>query len=172
MKKGRVDGSEKALPPPPSSPPTSVALATPPAAEAHGADARAQQAAKIAAAPLADAVASEDKDIGAVAAASGAASRSAAKPAPPTQSLRVGAGSPEKQARLAEIRRQLGTAKGDQRKSLLMERCEIEASLQLGPDAVLTCSMVAREFPGTPEAKRASELARGFSVQLPAQEDR
>jgi hypothetical protein len=85
------------------------------------------------------------------------------------QSMRVGAGSPEKQARLAEVRRQLQTAKGDERKALLMERCEIEASLELGPDAVLSCSVVGREFPGTPEAKRAAEIARGFSVQLPAQ---
>lgn len=97
---------------------------------------------------------------------------SASKPAPAMQSMRMGAGSPEKMARLAEIGRQLQSAKGDQRKALLMEKCEIEASLQLGPDAVQTCSMVSQEFPGTPEAKRASELARGFSVQLPAAEER
>jgi hypothetical protein len=53
-----------------------------------------------------------------------------------------------------------------------MEKCEIQASLQLGPDAVVTCSKVGQEFPGTPEAKRASDLARGFSVQLPAREER
>ncbi len=52
-----------------------------------------------------------------------------------------------------------------------MEQCELEASLQRGPDAVLTCSQVTREFPGTPEATRAAKLARGFSVQLPAQTD-
>jgi hypothetical protein len=150
---GRVDSREKTPVPAPSSPP-------------------AQQAAKIAAAPLADAVASEDKDLGAAGAASSTAARNATKPAPEMQSMRIGARSPEKQARLAEIRRQLETAKGDQRKGLLMEKCEIEASLQLGPDAVVTCSMVGREFPGTPEAKRATELARGFSVQLPAQEER
>ena len=171
MKKG-VAVSEKAALPAPSSPSASVALATPPSGQTRGVDARAQQAAKSVAAPLADAIASEDKDVGAAATTSGAAARNAAKPVPPMQSMRMGAGSPEKQARLAEIRRQLETAKGDQRKSLLMEKCEIEASLQLGPDAVGTCSTVAREFPGTPEAERASEVARGFSVQLPAREDR
>ena len=171
MKKG-VAVSEKAALPARSSPPASVALATPPSGQTRGVDARAQQAAKIVASPLADTVASEDKDVGAAATTSGAGSRNAAKPVPPMQSMRMGAGSPEKQARLAEIRRQLETATGDQRKSLLMEKCEIEASLQLGPDAVGTCSTVAREFPGTPEAKRASEVARGFSVQLPGREDR
>ena len=176
MKKGnagaRDDGSEKARAATRSSPPASVAVASPPAGESGGADARAQQAAKIAAAPLADAVSSEDKDVSASGVASGAAARNAAKPAPPMQSMRLEAASPEKQARLAEIRRQLETAKGDQRKALLMEKCETEASLGLGPDAVLTCSMVGREFPGTPEAKRASEIARGFSVQLPTKEER
>ena len=87
----------------------------------------------------------------------------------PVQPMRVGMGSPEKRARLAEIRRQLETTKGDERKALLLERCEIDASLQRGPDAVLHCSIVGREFPGTPEAKRAAEIARGFSVQLPAE---
>ncbi len=90
----------------------------------------------------------------------------------PMQSMRMGASSPEKQARLVEIGRQLETATGDQRKALLMERCEIDASLQLGPDAVLHCSVVGREFPGTPEARRAAEIARGFSVQLPAEQER
>jgi len=165
---GRADVGEKARAVAPANPPASVAAATPPSAETRGADARTQQAAKIAAAPVADAVASQDKDVG----ASGVAARSAAKPAPGMQSMRIGASSPEKQARLAELRHQLETAKGDQRKALLLEKCEIEASLQLGPDAVQTCSMVDREFPGTPEAKRASDLARGFSVQLPAAEER
>ena len=136
-----------------------------------GGGSRAQQAAKIAAAPVAEAARAEDKAANADV-ASAAPARSAAKPSPTMQSMRMGAGSPEKQARLAEIRKELETAKGDRRKALLLEKCEIEASLQLGPDAVLTCSMVTREFPGTPEAKRASELARGFSVQVPAQEDR
>jgi hypothetical protein len=95
----------------------------------------------------------------------------AAKPAPPMPSMRMGAGSPEKQARLGEVRKELETATGDRRKALLVEKCEIEASLQLGPDAVLTCSTVTREFPGTPEAKRAGDLARGFSVQPPAHSD-
>jgi len=139
-------------------------------------DLRAQDAAAVAAAPLNEAVARPDR---------GAASADSAPPPPakavhqegpapaakgvPMQSVRVGSGSPEKQARLAEIRRQLQTAKGDERKALLLERCEIDASLQLGPDAVLHCSIVAQEFPGTPEAKRAAEVARGFSVQLPAE---
>jgi hypothetical protein len=165
MKK-RADSSDKA-----AAPPASFAAASPPA-ETRGTDARAQQAAKIASAPLADAVASEDKDVRAVEVGSSSAAGSASKPAPTMQSMRMGAGSPEKQARLAEIDRQLASAKGDQRKALLMEKCEIQASLQLGPDAVGTCSMVSREFPGTPEAKRASDLARGFSVQLPAREER
>jgi len=161
----RADSSEKAAVPPPAE---SFATGTPPPLT-RGTDARAQQAAKIAAAPIADAVASQDKIVGAV---SSNAAKSASKPAPPMQSMRMGGGSPEKQARLAEIDRQLASAKGDQRKALLMEKCEIQASLQLGPDAVLTCSMVSQEFPGTPEAKRASDLARGFSVQLPAREER
>jgi hypothetical protein len=145
------------------------AAASSPPAEMRRTDPRAEQAAKIAAAPLADAVASQDKIVGAV---SGGAAGSGSKPAPAMQSMRMGAGSPQKMARLGEIARQLESAKGDQRKPLLMEKCEIEASLQLGPDAVQTCSMVSQEFPGTPEAKRASDLARGFSVQLPATEER
>jgi hypothetical protein len=91
--------------------------------------------------------------------------------AQPQAMMRVGAGSPEQQARLAEIQRKLVSAQGDERKALLMEQCELEAALQRGPDAVLTCSQVTREFPGTPEATRAAKLARGFSVQLPAQTD-
>ena len=159
----RAESSEKAAAPPP---PAAFAAGSPPA-EMRRTDPRAQQAAKIAAAPLADAVASQDKIV-----VAGSAAGSASKPAPAMQSMRMGAGSPEKMARLAEIGRQLESAKGDQRKALLMEKCELESSLQLGPDAVETCSMVSREFPGTPEAKRASDLARGFSVQLPATEER
>jgi len=121
---------------------------------------------------MADAVASEDKTASASGGAASAPARNAAKAAPTMQAMRMGAGSPEKQARLGEIRKELETATGDRRKALLLEKCEIEASLQLGPDAVLTCSMVTREFPGTPEAKRAGELARGFSVQPPAQDER
>jgi len=109
-------------------------------------------------------VASEDKAL--------ATAKTAAKPAPAMQSMRMGAGSPEKTARLAEVKRQLVTAKGDARKGLLMEQCELEASLQLGPDAVLSCSKVTQEFPGTPEAQRAGEIARGFSLQLPAKQER
>jgi hypothetical protein len=116
-------------------------------------------------------VAGEDKAPAAADAAS-APARNAAKPAPPAQSMRIGGSSPEKLARIAEIERQLKTAKGDQRKALLMERCELDASLQNGPDAVLSCSRVTQEFPGTPEAKRAGEIARGFSLQPPPVEER
>ena len=161
---GRADDGNANVPAP-ASPPASVVAAAPPV-QTGGADARAQQAAKIAAAPVAEAARAEDKAASADV-ASAAPARSAAKPSPTMQSMRMGAGSPEKQARLAEIRKELETAKGDRRKALLLEKCEIEASLQLGPDAVLTCSMVTRESPGTPEAKRASQLARGFSVQVP-----
>jgi hypothetical protein len=155
----------------PASPPASVVAQAPPA-PAGALDARTREVAKIAAAPMAEAVAGEDKTASASGVAASAPARSAAKPAPTMQAMRMGAGSPEKQARLGEIRKELETATGDRRKALLLEACEIEASLQLGPDAVLTCSRVTREFPGTPEAKRAGELARGFSVQPPAQDER
>jgi hypothetical protein len=168
---GRADEGSAASPTAPASPPASVVATTAPA-ENRALDARTHEAAKIAAAPLADAVAGEDKAVSNADAASGAPARTAAKPAPAMQSMRTGAGSPEKQARLGEIRKELETATGDRRKALLLEKCELEASLQLGPDAVLTCSMVTREFPGTPEAKRASELARGFSVQPPPPQER
>ena len=161
---GRADEGSAASPAAPATPPASVVAASPPS-ENRAMDARTHEAAKIAAAPVAEAVAGQDK--AASDAASGAPAKTAAKPAPAMQSMRVGAGSPEKQARLGEIRKELETATGDRRKALLLEKCEIEASLTLGPDAVVTCSTVTREFPGTPEAKRASELARGFSVQPP-----
>jgi hypothetical protein len=167
---GALDAEAKA----PSSPPASVAM-RPPAAHSGDDLVRLQAAGKVAAAPRAETSASEDKAAAvadAVSAQAASPPAKASKPVPPMQSVRVGTGSPEKQARLSEIRRQLETARGDQRKALLLERCEIEASLQLGPDAVLTCSTVSREFPGTPEAKRASDLARGFSVQLPTGSER
>lgn len=167
----RADEGSAASPTAPASPPASVAAAASPA-ENRALDARAHEAAKIAAAPVADAVAGEDKEVRSAEAAAGAPARTAAKPAPVMQSMRMGAGSPEKQARLGAIRKELETATGDRRKALLLEKCEIEASLTLGPDAVVTCSTVTREFPGTPEAKRASELARGFSVQPPPQQER
>ncbi|MGZ6027832.1 MAG: zf-HC2 domain-containing protein [Myxococcaceae bacterium] len=128
--------------------------ASPPAAVSE--EARAREVAKVAAPPLGGGLASADAK---------------ASKAQPQAMMRVGAGSPEQQARLAEIQRKLVSARGDQRKALLMEQCELEASLQRGPDAVLTCSTVTREFPGTPEATRASEISRGFSVQLPVQTD-
>ncbi len=167
---GTLDADAKA----PSRPPAAVAAMPPPT---HSGDdlVRPQAAGKGAAAPRAETSVSEDKAAAvadAVSAPAATPPAKASKPVPPMQSVRVGTGSPEKQARLSEIRRQLETARGDQRKALLLEKCEIEASLQLGPDAVLTCSMVSREFPGTPEAKRASDLARGFSVQLPTGSER
>jgi len=168
---GRADEGSTASPTAPASPPASV-VAAPSPAETRALDARAHEAAKIAAAPVADSVVGEDKAASNAGAASGAPAKTAAKPAPAAQSMRMGAGSPEKQARLGEIRKELETATGDRRKALLLEKCEIEASLTLGPDAVVTCSTVSREFPGTPEAKRASELARGFSVQPPPQQER
>ena len=165
---GRADdGLVTASRPAPATPPASVAAASPPA-QARGEDARAQQAAKVAAAPVGELVASEDK----AAAAAPVRAGNAAKPVPPMQSMRVSAIDPEKQARLTEIQRQLETATGDRRKALLMEQCELHASLQLGPEAVLSCSRVTQEFPGTPEAKRAAEIARGFSLQPPAEQER
>jgi hypothetical protein len=141
------------------------APASPPApSQSRGEEGRVHDAARVVAAPMADAVASEDKAL--------STAKTASKPAPAMQSMRMGAGSPEKATRLAEVKRQLTTATGDTRKGLLMEQCELEASLQLGPDAVLSCSKVTQEFPGTPEAKRAGEIARGFSVQLPAKQER
>jgi hypothetical protein len=74
---------------------------------------------------------------------------------------------PPKAARLEQVRREVGQASGDRRKALLFEQCRLEAELQMGPAAVQTCSQVVREFPGTQEAKQATELASGFSVQLP-----
>jgi len=71
-------------------------------------------------------------------------------------------------SRLAEVRRSVVQATGDQRKALLLEQCRLEASLELRASAVGTCSQVAREFPGTPEAQQAVDLARGFSVQPPS----
>jgi hypothetical protein len=148
----------------PASPPAAVAAAEPPApGQAQGNEGRAHDAARMVAAPITETVASQDKAL--------APAKTATKPAPAMQSMRVGAGSPEKVARLAEVKRQLTTATGDARKALLMEQCELEASLQRGPDAVLSCSNVTIEFPGTPEAKRAGEIARGFSVQLPARQE-
>ena len=149
-----------------------------------------QDAARLAAAPAADAIASAERTRSeasseasqpgkplskASPAASGGKGATPVTPSPPAglrsipmQSARVGMGTPQQEARHAEILRKLETARGDERKALLMEQCELEASLQRGPDAVLSCSKVAREFPGTPEAKRAAEIARGFSLQLPS----
>jgi hypothetical protein len=137
-----------------SAPSKPAVAASPPAAASE--EARAREVAKIAAPPLGGSLAPAD---------------AIASKAPPQAMMRMGAGSPDQQARLAEIQRKLPGARGDERKALLMEQCELEASLHRGPDAVLTCSKVTREFPGTPEAVRASELARGFSVQLPAKTD-
>lgn len=164
MKKGTVGATkdEGAVPRP------EAAASSPPAATTG--ETRAREAAKIAAAPLSGALASSDvAPAGPLAKA--APADAAARAAPAQGAMRVGLGSPQQQARLAEIQRKLVSARGDERKALLMEQCELEASLGRGPDAVLTCSNVAREFPGTPEARRASELARGFSLQPPVQPD-
>jgi anti-sigma factor ChrR (cupin superfamily) len=88
----------------------------------------------------------------------------AASPAPAAESLRP-ADRPPKAARLDQVRREVAQATGDRRKALLLEQCRLEAELLMGPAAVQTCSQVAREFPGTPEAKQATDLASGFSVQ-------
>jgi hypothetical protein len=85
---------------------------------------------------------------------------------PTVQPLRP-ADRPPKAARLDQVRREVGQATADHRKALLLEQCRLESELLMGPAAVQTCSQVAREFPGTPEAKQATELASGFSVQLP-----
>jgi len=69
--------------------------------------------------------------------------------------------------RLVEVRRSAASATGDQRKALLLEQCRLEAKLELRASVVGTCSQLAREFPGTPEAQQAIDLARGFSVQPP-----
>src|SRR5262249_18887761 len=128
--------------------------------------ARAAEVAKVAAAPLSDAMATQAPSAyGGKAAAPVAESKAGAVQ---PQAVRVAKpGSPEKQARLDEVVRKLQTATGDGRKALLLEECELEGSMGRGPDAVLTCSQVARDYPGTPEAARASEIARGFSVKLP-----
>ena len=143
-----------------------------------GAPASPKDAAKVAAAS--DAVASAERTPSELSSKASLPSKPLAKASPvaaggkgtlqsiPMQSARVGMGTPEQEARHAEIHRKLETARGDERKALLMEQCELEASLQRGPDAVLSCSKVTREFPGTPEAKRAAEIARGFSLQLPS----
>ena len=166
----------------------SVATVPPPAPKGAD-DSRAREAAKLAV-PADGTVASAEQAASDVAQApasqqlaKSAPAAAAAKVGSPTsaapasrsvqmQSARVGMGTPAQEARLAEIGRKLETAQGDDRKALLLERCELHASLQRGPDAVQSCSQVAREFPGTPEAKRASELARGFSLQLPDQPQR
>jgi hypothetical protein len=104
---------------------------------------------------------------GSNAAARPSASEVAVGTATPTvQALRP-ADRPPKAARLDQVRGEVGQATGDHRKALLLEQCRLESELQMGPAAVQTCSQVAREFPGTPEAKQATELATGFSVQLP-----
>jgi hypothetical protein len=159
----------------PASP--AVAAASPPAS-ARADDLGAQNAAKVAAVPEGEALASAERGrasttpVSKTAPSVGKGAGNVSEPAARSiqmQSARVGMGTPEQEARLAEIARKLQTARGDERKGLLMERCELEAKLQRGPDAVLSCSQVTQEFPGTPEAARASEIARGFSVQLPAE---
>jgi hypothetical protein len=112
-----------------------------------------------------------DKSLGTVGAAGsgakGAAGRSANVPAENA----AGKASDDRAARLsrlAEVRRSVVEATGEQRKALLLEQCRLEAGLELRASAVGTCSQLAREFPGTPEAQQAVDLARGFSVQPPS----
>jgi len=80
---------------------------------------------------------------------------------------KAGEDRPAQLKRLVEVRRSAAQATGDQRKALLLEQCRLEAKLELRASAVGTCSRLAREFPGTPEAQQAIDLARGFSVQPP-----
>jgi len=167
--------------------PASAASPPPLVARASADDLQAQDAARAVAAPVGEALASAERGKAAPpsdltqlqpsrplaktaappsmkAAANMAAPVSRSIPVP---AARVGLGSPEQQARLAEIVQKLETAKGDERKALMMERCELEAKMDRRPDVVLSCSKVTQEFPGTPEAARASQIARGFSVQPP-----
>ena len=167
-------------PAPASAPPPIVARASPD-------DVRAHDAAKAVATPVAEALASAERgrvssDLAPLQPSRPVAKTSPIKGAanvtePMSRSLsmpaaRAGLGSPDQQARLAEIVQKLETAKGDERKALMMERCELEARMERRPDAVLSCSKVTQEFPGTPEAARASEIARGFSVQPAPQNER
>jgi len=150
---------------------------------------RAEEAAKVVAAPMSDAFASADgarvsgvsapaKPMAKSTPAASAGKAAVASPAPgaldpqATNAVQSGPmrshlGTAEQQARLTEVKRKLETATGNDRKALLMEQCELEAAMMRGPDAVVSCSAVTREFPGTPEAARASKIAQGFSLQLP-----
>ena len=160
------------------------AAAAPPVARAL----RAEEAARVVAAPMSDAFASAEnsgasgvttaKPTANSLSASSAGKAAAATPAPgavdphaksavQSRPVRTQLGTPEQQARLAEVKKKLETASGNDRKALLMEQCELEAAMMRGPDAVVSCSAVTREFPGTPEATRASKIAQGFSLQLP-----
>jgi hypothetical protein len=149
---------------------------------------RAEEAAKVVAAPMSEGFASESARVTGVTTppkpmakstpAASAGKAAAATPAPgavdaqaknTVQSgpVRTQLGTAEQQSRLAEVKKKLETATGNDRKALLMEQCELEAAMMRGPDAVVSCSAVTREFPGTPEAARASKIAQGFSLQLP-----
>ena len=170
LDKGSASAGKKAAVPSPASMPPGPASA-----------ARSKAAADAMAAPLAGAIASTERQVAANATAPAdkdapaetkVAAPGAAKPVAQTEALRTAQPPPEQKARLAEIKRLLDTAKGDERKALLLERCQLEAALELRADVVVTCSAVSREFPGTPEAAKASELARGFSVQLPGDSQR
>jgi len=167
-KKQRMNGAEiaaaaapaalgKELAPPSSAADAAVAPKAPQSADARiSSPARRDFSSRATAAP--EAVA-QGTTVDAAGSATGKAS-SAVQPLRP-------ADRPPKAARLEQVRREVGQASGDRRKALLFEQCRLEAELQMGPAAVQTCSQVAREFPGTQEAKQATELASGFSVQLP-----
>jgi len=175
-------------------PGSSAPAASPPplVARASADDVRAQDAARAVATPVGEALASAERGKAATTSdltppqparpvaktMAPAAPKGAANAAEPTsrsipmQAARVGLGTPDQQARLAEIVKKLETSKGDERKALMLERCELVARMGRGPDAVLSCSQVTQEFPGTPEAERASKIARGFSLQPAPQNER
>jgi hypothetical protein len=113
----------------------------------------------VAAVPPAAASAYESGSLGAGGARDLAAKLAVLPPLP--------ADGPAREARLAEVVQEVPRASGDTRKGLLLEQCRLEAALDRRASAVGTCSRVAREYPGTPEARQAVELARGFSVQPP-----
>jgi hypothetical protein len=181
----KVAAAESEAPSTPPSPPAAVAMSkraaqkTGTASEASVDKKQRMNGAEIAAAAAPAALGEDSKPAGAMAgdvaqgaalgkagSALGTAGSATGTATATVQPLRP-ADRPPKAARLEQVRREVVQAAGDHRKSLLLEQCRLEAELQMGPAAVQTCSQVAREFPGTPEAKQATELASGFSVQLP-----
>jgi len=165
-----------------AAPPAKVAAATPAPASSAPATAAATGPAQLeksrpsnevegsGAVGLLGSSAGADKGLGTVGAAGSGAKGAAGRTANVTAENAAGKAGDDRAARLtrlAEVRRAVVDATGDQRKALLLEQCRLEASLELRAPAVGTCSQVAREFPGTKEAQQAVDLARGFSVQPP-----